>query len=180
MNVITPDLVRSLIAYDPQTGLLTWRERGPEMLSTRRAHSSWNARYAGRLALHCDDGKGYRHGRIFRKHLFAHRAAWMIANGSMPPDRIDHINGNGSDNRLENMRAVTNSDNGRNSKRSSRNKSGVTGVCWVKRQQKYLAYIGSASNREYLGTFGDLSSAAAARRAAEVRHGYHENHGRSK
>lgn len=180
MNDMTPSVVRSLIAYDPETGLLTWRERGPEMFATRRAHSVWNARYSGKPALDCDDGKGYRHGRIFRKRCFAHRAAWMIAHGEMPPDRIDHINGDGSDNRISNLRAVTNAENGRNAKRSATNTSGVTGVCWVKRQKKYLAYIGSHADREYLGTFADLASAAEARRSAEMRLGYHENHGRQK
>lgn len=175
---ITPDLVRSLIDYDQSTGVLTWRKRDAAMFATRRGHSIWNAKYAGGPALNCDDGKGYRHGRIFRKHMFAHRAAWMIAYGEMPPARIDHINGNKSDNRIENLRAVTNAENGRNAKRSSSNKSGVTGVCWVKRQGKFLAYIGSQESRVYLGTFPDLPSAAAARRAAEVERGYHKNHGR--
>lgn len=178
MNSLSHRLVQSLIAYNPKTGVLTWMERGPEMFPTQRAHSSWNARYSGKPALNCDDGKGYRHGRIFRKHCFAHRAAWMIAYGEMPPARIDHINGDGSDNRIDNLRAVTNVENGRNAKRSSANKSGVTGVCWAKRQQKYLAYIGSKSDRKHLGTFSDINAAVAARKAAEIKLGYHENHGR--
>ena len=177
---ITPNLVRSLISYDQFTGLLTWKVRDEDMFTTRRGHSIWNARYAGSPALNCDDGKGYRHGKIFRKHMFSHRAAWMIAHDEMPPAQIDHINGDKSDNRIQNLRAVTNAENGQNAKRSASNKSGVTGVCWVKRKGKFLAYIGSMESRVYLGTFPDLASAVAARRAAEAAHGYHENHGREK
>lgn len=174
-----PKLLREFIEYDPLTGDLTWKNRDREHFETNRGWAIWNGRYAGTAALNCDDGRGYRHGRIFRKHCFAHRAAWMIAYGETPPDRIDHINGDKSDNRIANLRAVTNSENGRNAKRSITNTSGITGVCWVKRQQKYLAYIGSYSDRKYLGTFADLDAAVAARRAAEIKLGYHENHGRS-
>lgn len=90
---------------------------------------------------------------------------------------IDHINGNGLDNRRDNLRIVTSAVNRRNTRISLRNKSGVVGV--FSKQGKYHAYIVSlAGDQEYLGSFSNLLDAAAARKSAERRYGYHENHGR--
>lgn len=67
------------------------------------------------------DGKGY----------LAHRIIWEMHNGQIPNGmQIDHINHIRNDNRIENLRLVSNQDNQKNTKRSGNNKSGVTGVCW--------------------------------------------------
>lgn len=173
-----PELLREFIEYDQNTGVLTWKNRDQIHFKTRRGWAIWNARYAGTLALNCDDTRGYKMGRVKRRSVFAHRAAWAIAHGEWPNAIIDHINGDRSDNRLKNLRLVTNAENGQNSKRSVANKTGVTGVCWVKSEKRYKAYIGAHPNREYLGSFSDLDLATAARKAAEVRLKYHKNHGR--
>ena len=180
MNEMNPRAgISDLLDYDPHTGSLTWKRRSEDMFSSRRAAAVWNAKYAGKPALNCDDGHGYRHGRLHRKHLFAHRAAWAIYYGTPVPDRIDHINGDPADNRIINLRAVSNVENGRNSKRSKANKTGVTGVFLDRRRARFIAYISGPDGREYLGNFGHIEDAAEARRLAEVRHGYHQNHGRT-
>ena len=172
------DDLSDLLLYEPETGSLTWKVRAQDLFPTKRAAAVWNAKYAGKPALNCDDGKGYRHGRINRKHTFAHRAAWLLYYGVPAPERIDHINGDPADNRISNLRAVSNVENGRNAKQSKSNKSGVTGVFYVQRRNKYIAYISGPSGRENLGSFDRKEDAVAARQLAEVKHGYHHNHGR--
>ncbi|MDP1931912.1 MAG: HNH endonuclease [Gammaproteobacteria bacterium] len=95
------------------------------------------------------------------------------------PERmeIDHINGNSLDNRRSNLRVVTRSENARNSKKYSRNKTGVAGVS-VGQSGGYVVYAMVNNKNTYLGTFASLDEAAATRRRAEIENGYHANHGR--
>lgn len=90
---------------------------------------------------------------------------------------MDHINGNTSDDRWENLREVTNAENLRNRKQAKTNKSGVTGVCWYKRTNKWKAYIHHVK-KKHLGFYATIEEAIAVRKAAEKRYGYHPNHGR--
>jgi hypothetical protein len=62
------------------------------------------------------DNCGYFIIKLNRKTYKAHRIAWLLTYGSWPEDQIDHINGNGLDNRLENLRDVSNRENLRNKK----------------------------------------------------------------
>lgn len=103
-----------------------------------------------------------------------------METGFWPSGEIDHISGCRIDNRMRNMRDVTSSDNGKNSALSSINKSGFTGVHWNKRCSKWVANIGVNGKNKYLGSFPDINEAIAARAAANIKFGYHENHGRHK
>lgn len=92
------------------------------------------------------------------------------------PDDIDHINGDPSDNRLENLRNVSHEVNGRNLARRKNNTSGVTGVS--RHGSKWVARICPSRRTIYIGIFDSFDDAVAARRAAEVKYGYHPNRGR--
>lgn len=92
---------------------------------------------------------------------------------------IDHINGNTQDNRLINLREVSHSENVKNARRRNDNTSGVSGVHWEKRRNKWRAYIKVANRRKYLGYFENFTDAVAARRAAEKLYNFHPNHGRA-
>lgn len=166
------DELRKLLTYDPDTGDLTW-------LARRDVKASWNTRYAGRPALACVHEDGYRKGRIHRKLVRAHRVAWALHHGRWPNLDLDHINGDRSDNRISNLREVTRSENQRNMRLPSDNRSGVIGVYWNTQRQRWVAEIrDTRGKKQHLGAFADLDAAAAARRAAEQAAGYHENHGR--
>jgi len=178
----SPKLLRKLLRYDADTGRLFWRERMPNMFgqsgyggSTGQC-SRWNARHSGAEALTNIDAYGYRAGRIMGQLYKAHRVVWCIETGGQIFGQLDHVNGDRLDNRMCNLRVATSLDNARNAKKSARNKSGSSGV-W-RNGKVWVAQIGGGKNREYLGSFREKSDAIEARTDAEIRLGYHKNHGR--
>tara|TARA_R110001606_G_scaffold190822_1_gene338772 strand:+ start:384 stop:701 length:318 start_codon:yes stop_codon:yes gene_type:complete len=98
--------------------------------------------------------------------------------GDWPADQIDHISGDRSDNRIENLREATQTENSRNMKTLANNMSGVMGVSWDKRERHWIATISDDNSSVRLGRFKSFEDAVAARKAAEVEYGYHPNHGR--
>lgn len=171
----TPDELRQLLDYDPEAGVLVWRERPLEMFRRRGDWKRWNTCFAGRTA-GARGGYGYIAFQVFGQHFLAHRVAWAIAHGAWPEGDIDHINGDGTDNRIVNLRSVSHAVNLRNMRRPSHNTSGVVGV-YQHPNGKFRALIGSKKNRVHLGYFDAIEDAIAARKTAEARMGYHKNHG---
>ena len=163
--------------YRPETGELYWKARTPDMFpestpARSQAHScaQWNSRWAGKAAL-SKAWNGYRGGSLNYKYVSAHRVIWKMVNGT-EAEIIDHINGVRDDNRIENLRSVTYTDNARNRRIGKNNTSGNLGVSFNKRQQKWTAYI-------TVGTFDTKEEALTARKAAQDALGFHENHGLS-
>ena len=158
--------LRELLKYDPETGRLFWKAR-------QTGWSGFNTRFAGKEAFTAIDSGGYRIGSLLQVRHRAHRVIWKLVYGT-DPEQIDHENGDRQDNRLTNLRAVTDQENKKNSKRRSDNRSGVVGV-GTHSDGKFRARIGT----EHLGLFETLEEATVARRAAELNHNYHQNHGRA-
>ncbi len=180
----TIEQLHTLLSYDPSSGKLFWKERSEASYAGRQippANSirGWNTRYAGKEAFTADDSVGYLVGRIFGVNYNSHRIAWALHHNKWPEGPIDHINGNRSDNRIENIRLVSPQENARNSKRAISNKSGTTGVTWRKRDRKWHAHISVARKHIYLGYFSNRDAAIEARKAAEKKLGFHPNHGRA-
>ena len=180
-----PEEIRKLLRYEPDTGKLYWRERSAEFFkdgkySAERECRRWNARYAGEEAFTTGHGEGYRQGSIFSVMYLAHRVIWAIAHNEWPADQIDHINGVKNDNRIENLRAVTNGENSRNLPRRADNSSGVTGVTWHKKALKWTAQIAVNGRLLHLGRYAEKDDAVAARKAAEAKYNFHVNHGRAR
>lgn len=107
----------------------------------------------------------------------AHRVAWAITHGEWPTSDIDHINGVRDDNRICNLRAVTRSQNRRNSSMRSDNKSGITGVALDKKFNVWRAQIHVDGKHITLGAFPTFEAAVGARRKAALKHGFTERHG---
>ena len=179
---LTPTILRELLDYGPETGRLYWKKRDPKYFPGRfRAAAddaaAWNNKFAGKEALTADKGNGYRVGSIFHKKVLAHRAAWAIYYGQWPDNQIDHINHNRGDNRIANLRDVSLADNCRNNSLRADNTSGVAGVYRNPNGKPWTARISVNGINRYLGRFSTLEEAASARRDAEEKYGFHENHG---
>lgn len=177
------ETLRRLLDYDPETGALTWRERPAEMFesgakSAQDNARTWNRRFAGKPAFATNHGNGYLSGRVLGIKEYAHRVAWMIAHGTWPR-QIDHINGIKKDNRASNLRSVFQSENMKNTRLRSDNTSGFVGVSWDKRKNMWLSGIKIDGRRYHVGYFAKLNDAVTARRGAERKYGFHENHGRA-
>lgn len=176
-TLLDPALLRQLLRYEPDTGLLFWHRRPVEMFPDKRAWKIWNTRYAGKEAF--TSGKdGYRNGRIFNRPFRAHRVIWAIFYGENPAMEIDHINGDRSDNRIDNLRHIAGAENQRNKSINKNNTSGFLGVCWDISRRKWSARIWADGGEVALGRFKAFDDAVAAREAAIVKYGYHPNHGR--
>lgn len=182
---ITPAALRMVLTYSPERGKLHWLRRpvwlfpGTPRRDAESCAGLWNGRYAGKEAFIWLRSDGYYGGSVFDVKLLAHRVAWALHFGEWPEGQIDHENGCKTDNRLENLRVVSNAENAMNSKLREDNKSGIPGVWWAEDRQKWCAQIGgSKGRRKSLGRFDTLEEAAKARRQAEAAAGYHENHGR--
>lgn len=131
------------LIYDPAAGRFTWKKE-PGTISN-----------------------GYRYIRVNQKMLLAHRIAWLMSTGEDPEGLvIDHINGDRLDNRIDNLRLATYSQNSANAKRHSRNTSGLKGASrvlkngrWGGRWQSSITYQG---RQMHLGSFGTKEEAHAA------------------
>ncbi|AHM86581.1 HNH endonuclease [Klebsiella pneumoniae] len=146
---ITQELLRTLLEYDPQTGIFRWK--------IKASSSAHPGDIAG-----CIDGQGYRVIRIYGKNRKAHRLAWLYVYGD-EPEVIDHIDRNRSNNAIENLRAVTFSQNSANRAAKSKNKSGFTGVYWNELGKKWQASIVANGRTHYVGLFATAQEAAKAR-----------------
>lgn len=151
-----------LLRYDAETGLLYWRDR-----ECKR----WSARYAGKEAAYTVAG-GYRRACIFGHLYLAHRVIWKMVTGSDPNGQIDHRDGDKLNNRISNLREVTNLGNARNRRPYGKSTSGHLGVAWRHKNRKWIAYISSGGRVLHLGSFEEKDDAIAARKAAEVKYGY--------
>ena len=168
----TPEVLRQLLRYEPETGKLFWLERSSEFFGCPRIHRSWNGQHAGKEALANDNGAGYPCGRIFDRPYLAHRVIWAIVTGSWPVDQIDHINNVRDDNRMENLRQATNAQNQFNQEKQSNNTSGFKGVYLDSRRAKWFAAARCNGRNIHLGYFSDAASASVAYEAyAKSAHG---------
>lgn len=105
-------------------------------------------------------GRSYRAVKFGGKLHYAHRIAWRLMTGLWPTHTIDHINGDGLDNRWSNMREATVSENGWNRKIDARSRTGVPGVSFNSRSGKFKVDIQANGRRQFFGSFETLEEAA--------------------
>lgn len=136
---LTKEFLQDLFDYDQKTGKLYWKKR----LSQRAKIGS----QAGYMRL------GYVCIGIENTHYSAHRIVWIMHYGYNPKLDIDHINGDRSDNRLENLREISRRKNTQNKKCHREGK--VVGVCYRpnNKHNKYQAQIQMDGRRIYLGCY---------------------------
>ena len=158
-----------LFRYDYETGVLYWRwrinSRVPKTLEAGAQNKS----------------NGYLYVKVHGRRYLVHRVVMLMCYGFCGEGlEVDHINHVRNDNRLVNLRFVTHGGNMRNKSVSSKNTSGVTGVCFLKARKKYMAQISVGWETIYLGIFDTLEGAAEARRQADRKFNFNNNHGKGR
>lgn len=153
-NELTAEYLRSVLDYDPETGVFTWKVRTSTKVKIGDITGSL-------------DGRGYLQIGVCSRLHKAHRLAWLYVYGEWPKLSIDHINRNRADNRISNLRDVTSKQNNQNAGKRSDNKSGHPGVYWYKPYNKWRAQIKHNQKKIHLGYFTTIEDAVSARKAAE-------------
>lgn len=168
--------------YSAEDGCLRWQVRPlchfKTVAAWKRFNSIFSGREVGSLRTHDVTGKTYRTCSWGGRTWWVHRLIWTLVHGPIPAGmQIDHINGCGSDNRLDNLRLVTPSDNQRNTRKRKNNTSGYSGVTFHKQRQRWAAQAICDGRHVHLGLFETAAEAAKARAAFNAKHSYHERHG---
>lgn len=161
--------IKSIFSYDENTGVFTWRD-DRYARKVKGLEAGWTTSQKNRRTK-------YIHMRIDGVTYRAHRLAWMYMYGEWP-EYIDHIDGDGTNNRISNLRSVSKYESAKNKPLQLNNKSGCSGVRFYKPLGKWLARIGVNGTRVHLGYFDLIEGAIKARKEAEIKYGYHKNHGR--
>ena len=148
-TLIKADDARKYLDYDPATGVMRWkiwprtgRPSGREVLTT--------------------NAQGYRVVVLMGRQYRVHRVAWLMMYGKWPPELLDHVNGNRTDNRLVNLREATRAENNRNRGMSGNNTSGFKGVTYNKDRNKWQAKIWRNNKAIHLGRYPSAQGAFAA------------------
>jgi hypothetical protein len=146
---LTAERLHELLHYDPETGVFTWRvRRRPHMCVGAVAGCAMDNYWCVRI-----DNRPYR----------AHRLAWFYVHGAWPLDLVDHIDGDGRNNRIKNLREATHATNAQSQRRARKdNKTGFLGVAYYKANNTYTAQIRLNGAKKHLGYF---TTAAAAHNA---------------
>ena len=142
---LTAEILRRHLSYDPDTGVLCWKEFRNNYVPAGTVAGSIKA-------------DGYRHIILNQCTMRAHRVAWCIFYGVHPSGLIDHINGDPLDNRIANLRICNSRQNSHNIS-ARRSASGFKGVATTKRGN-FVAQIKAEGVNRYLGVFSKAEDAA--------------------
>ena len=155
-KILTHQELKNLLEYDKNTGNFFWKE------------SRGNIK-KGSLA-GTNKKNWYVDIKINKTLYKAHRLAWLYVYEKWPSNYIDHINQIKNDNRIENIRDVSFSENRQNITLFKNNKLGVKGVCWDKLQKKYHVQISHNKKVIHLGYFKSIEEAKQKRKEAEIKY----------
>ena len=128
--------------FDYKDGILYWKVKAANRVKVGSPAGTFDA------------STRYHRVHILKKFHKTHRVIFLYHHGYLP-DFIDHIDGNKLNNRIENLRAATKSQNCMNQKLSIRNTSGTKGVYWLKREKKWLVSLRVNSILHSFGYFKD-------------------------
>ena len=167
--MLTFERANELFRYEPGSGKLFWKKKTAQRIKVGDE--------AGTLCKR----SGYRMVFINRKGYLVHRIAILLAIGACDPSKeVDHIDHDRVNNRLNNLRIVDRINNMRNVSLGKTNKTGVIGVSLKYTRAGNLKYSANIMvNRKSinLGIFDNIEEAAAAREEANIKYGFHPNHG---
>lgn len=160
--MITQAYLKERLDYNENTGVFTWKRRP----GSSRTINSWNTRYsgceAGTVRL-CTKSENlyYQFINLINKPRRSHGLAWLYVHGVLP-ERIDHIDGDGLNNKISNLRVISHGDNVRKARIAKNNTSGYKGVFWRKDTNKWAARSKVDGKYKSLGSFDSKEDAFAA------------------
>jgi len=169
MNNTSQEHLKSILDYSPETGVFKWK--------VYRSHNAKVGDVAGSIYRNSENQTYYRIISINNKQEPAHRLAYLYVTGNYPKNKIDHVDGDGLNNRIDNLRDVTDAENAKNKRLSVKNKSGMNGVSWDKANKKWVVRISANGKYLNIGRFARKGEAISVRAKADKEYGYHENHG---
>ncbi len=162
-DVLTQARLKELLHYNPDTGVFTWLQSRSVVKKGDVAGSTYGPGYQG-IGI---DGTVY----------LSHRLAFLYMTNVVPEHEVDHKNNRKTDNRWENLRQATRTQNLRNVGVRACSKSGIKGVRFIKKQGKWSARIRHNKKQIWLGVFDTCEQAANAyKNAAEKLHGEFANY----
>jgi HNH endonuclease/AP2 domain len=157
--MLTQKRLKELLHYNPETGIFTWLMKpSPQANRISADNIAGHINVEGYFVIGID-------GKVYK----AHRLAWFYMAGVWP-NQIDHINGIRNDNRWCNLRLVKKSQNALNRGENKNNTSGIKGVSWYKKYEKWVAQIGKNKKRINLGYFDTKEEAHAAYCEAAIKY----------
>jgi len=175
---LSVEILEEFYDYNALTGFVTNKYRPRKYFTRDNSYTHFNLYSKGKRA--GGSGKSNRTISILNKSYVEHRVIWALYYKEWPSKGlvIDHINGDPFDNRIDNLRLVTHKENAMNTKLASNNKSGISGVS-LHVGGKWQSKITSNGKGYYLGLFSNFDDAVKVRKAAEIKYGFHKNHGRN-
>lgn len=182
--MLTQEIIRELIDYNPETGETVWRERDVKWFKASNKFSAeihcdlFNRRRCGKPVFTAVTSKGYRRGKLIDGLYMLHRIIWVYMTGEWP-DQVDHINGDKSDHRWVNLRNASQTENQKNRPMQKNNTTGYTGVGRSRKgaSKPFVAYIGHKKKTITIGYFDSAEEAYAARLAKAKELGFTDRHG---
>lgn len=141
--MLTQERLKQVLHYNPTTGIFhRYSDMQPLSLRTNAA--------------------GYLRVTLEGKAYYQHSLAWLYVYGSLPKGVIDHINHDAADNRIINLREVTQSENMQNQIKAmeKKNSCGALGVCYRKDRKVFQANIKVADKNIFLGSFKTIEEAS--------------------
>lgn len=158
------------LRYEPDTGNLIWLDTG-----NQRWDSRWAGTVAGCLFQNVKCKKAYIVVKFNNSiSRLAHRIAFFLMVDRWP-ESVDHLNGNGCDNRWVNLREASKKQNNRNRRLGDKSSTGLHGV--YLRGSRYRVTVKVDGKSKGLGTFNTIFEAACRRKSFEAKNGYSCGHG---
>lgn len=140
---LTQQALRKELQYNPETGKFLWL-----------LHRKGRRGTVGTVNKH-----GYLVITMSGRRIMAHRLAWFYMTGVWPAEELDHIDRDTSNNKFNNLREASHSENSVNSKIREDNSSGHPGICWDRQKMKWKVQISSSGNKRIQKHFYDFDQA---------------------
>lgn len=163
--MITFEEASNLLDYDPNLGLLTWREKPSKrvLLSAKVGH----------LEKH-----GYMTVKLHGRKYGYHRIAWLLFYREWPKNQIDHKDQDPTNNRISNLREANSAQNLQNRKTPKNNTTGVKGCSWSPAYGQFRVRFQKDGKSIHVGYFNSIEEANIAAKIARSKHfGEFANHG---